>query len=339
MSNPLRVVFAGTPDFAAQALQAILAAGYQVCAVYTQPDRPSGRGRKLAKSAVKLLAEQQQLPVFQPQTLRDEAVQQALKDLQADVMVVVAYGLILPLTVLQAPRLGCINIHASLLPRWRGAAPIQRAIQAGDSETGITIIQMDEGLDTGAMLLRHPLAIAADETAGRLHDRLARLGGEAVVEALSGLQQGSLTAVPQDESQSCYAAKLEKAEARLDWSQSACQLERLCRAFNPWPVAFTEMEDGRRLRIWMAQAIIAADQADSGHLPGPDSPGMVLAVNQEGIDVATGDGVLRLLQLQLPGGRNQPVSDFVNAAPVRPGSVLGQGAAGLAPPDADKDLL
>jgi len=318
MNSALRIVFAGTPDFAAQALRAILEAQYQVCAVYTQPDRPAGRGRKLGKSPVKLLAEQQGIPVYQPQTLRDEVDQQDLRALKADIMVVVAYGLILPLAVLQTPRLGCINIHASLLPRWRGAAPIQRAIQAGDSETGITIIQMDEGLDTGAMLLRLPLPITDDETGGSLHDRLARLGGEAVVEALSGLQQGSLSAVPQDERQTCYAAKLDKAEARLNWHQSALELERLCRAFNPWPVTFTELEDGRRLRIWMAQAIGFQEQS-----PSQARPGLILAVSKDGIDVATGEGVLRLLELQLPGGRTQMVKDFVNAAPLKPGSVLG----------------
>jgi len=319
MNSTLKLIFAGTPDFAAEALQAILTAEHQVCAVYTQPDRPSGRGRKLGKSPVKLLAEQRDIPVFQPQTLRDEAAQEVLRDLQADVMVVVAYGLILPLAVLQAPRLGCINIHASLLPRWRGAAPIQRAIEAGDDETGITIIQMDEGLDTGAMLLQRSLAITEDETGGSLHDRLACMGGEVVVEALSGLEQGSLRSVSQDEAKTCYAKKLDKEEARLNWGLPAQQLERLCRAFNPWPVAFTELDDGRRLRIWMAQAMAGPD----GNEAAIARPGTVLAVSQQGIDVATGDGVLRLLQLQLPGGRSQPVSDFANAAPLKPGVILG----------------
>ena len=337
MNSSLRLVFAGTPDFAVQALQSVLAAGHQVCAVYTQPDRPAGRGRKLSKSPVKILAEQQHIPVFQPVTLRDPAEQQALRALQVDAMVVVAYGLILPLAVLETPRLGCINIHASLLPRWRGAAPIQRAIQAGDSETGITIIQMDEGLDTGAMLLRRPLAIRDDETGGSLHDRLARLGGEVVVEALTGLQQGSLTPVPQDDSQACYAAKLNKSEARLDWNLPAMQLERLCRAFNPWPVAYTELADGRRLRIWLAKAIVspegivATDPPDKGDPSGKclPLPGTVLAVSRDGIDVASGDGILRLIQMQLPGGRTLSANDFVNATPIRPGWLLGgKGGAG-----------
>jgi len=333
MNSSLRIIFAGTPEFAAQALQAVLSAGYQVCAVYTQPDRHAGRGRKLSKSPVKILAEQKNIKIYQPLTLRDEAEQETIRLLQADVMVVVAYGFDIAAAVLEAPRLGCINIHASLLPRWRGAAPIQRSIQAGDKESGITIIQMDEGLDTGAMLLRRPLLISDDETAGSLHDRLARLGGETVVEALEGLQLGSLTPVAQDEAQACYASKLQKSEARLDWQQSALQLERQCRAFNPWPVAFTELDDGRRLRVWSAQAIISA--GINGLNDQTPVAGTVLTVCREGIDVACGEGVLRLLQLQLPGGRKLPVSDFINAAPVRPGQVLGRHCLNRDSPDPD----
>jgi methionyl-tRNA formyltransferase len=321
MNSSLRILFAGTPEFAVEALKAILAAGYQVCAVYTQPDRPSGRGRKLCKSPVKVLAERENIIIHQPLTLRDAAEQQTIRSFQADIMVVVAYGLLLPAAVLEAPRLGCINIHASLLPRWRGAAPIQRAIQAGDKESGITIIQMDEGLDTGPMLLRRPLAIADDETGGSLHDRLARLGGETVVEALEGLQQGGLTPLAQDEDQACYASKLQKSEARLDWRQSAINLERQCRAFNPWPVTFTELDDGRKLRVWSAQAMTGSGFEDSDDPTEPEA-GTVLAVNREGIDIACGAGVLRLLELQLPGGRKLGVSDFVNAAPFRAGQVL-----------------
>jgi len=321
MNSSLRILFAGTPEFAVEALKAILAAGYQVCAVYTQPDRPSGRGRKLRKSPVKVLAEQENIIVHQPLTLRDAAEQQTVRSFQADIMVVVAYGLILPAAVLEAPRLGCINIHASLLPRWRGAAPIQRAIQAGDEESGITIIQMDEGLDTGPMLLRRCLPISDNETGGSLHDRLARLGGETVIEALEGLQQGRLTPLAQDEAQACYAPKLQKSEARLDWRLSAPQLERQCRAFNPWPVTFTELDDGRKLRVWSAQAMTWSCFEGAGGLTEPEA-GTVLAVSREGIDIACGEGVLRLLQLQLPGGRKLGVRDFVNAAPLRAGQVL-----------------
>lgn len=315
MTDAFRIIFAGTPDFAATALQALLDAGHDVCAVYTQPDRAAGRGRKVVKSPVKKLAEQQQLTVCQPQSLRDVEQQRILVEYAADIMVVVAYGLILPVPVLQAPRLGCVNIHASLLPRWRGAAPIQRAIQAGDQKTGITIIQMDEGVDTGPMLLARELAISAAETGGSLHDRLARLGGEAIVAALAGIRRGDLTAVAQDDSRASYAAKLHKAEAVLDWRQSAIQLERNCRAFNPWPVCFTALPDGRRLRVWSATALESKDHAVC--------PGVVLAVDKSGIDVAAGDGVLRLLQLQLPGGRMLPVQEFVNAAPIQVGDSLG----------------
>ena len=321
MNRSLRILFAGTPEFAVEALKAILAAGYQVCAVYTQPDRPSGRGRKLCKSPVKVLAEQENIIIHQPLTLRDAAEQEIIRSFQADIMVVVAYGLLLPAAVLEAPRLGCINIHASLLPRWRGAAPIQRAIQAGDKESGITIIKMDEGLDTGPMLLRRPLSIADDETGGSLHDRLARLGGETVVEALEGLQQGRLTPLAQDEDQACYASKLKKSEARLDWRQSATHLERQCRAFNPWPVTFTVLDDCRKMRVWSAQAMTGPGFEDNDDPTGPEA-GTVLAVNREGIDIACGEGVLRLLELQLPGGRKLGVSDFVNAAPLRAGQVL-----------------
>ena len=325
MSDAFRIIFAGTPDFAAQALTALLAAGHDICAVYTQPDRPAGRGRKLVNSPVKTLAEQMQIPVYQPESLRDAEQQRILATHAADLMVVVAYGLILPPAVLQIPRLGCVNIHASLLPRWRGAAPIQRALQAGDRKTGITIIQMDEGLDTGPMLLVRELPIADDETGGSLHDRLAHLGGETIVEALDGIRHGHLRPVAQNDSNACYAAKLHKAEAELDWHQAAIQLERNCRAFNPWPVAFTVLSDGRRLRIWSARAL--SQQAHDSR------PGTVMAVDRNGIDVATGDGLLRLLQIQLPGGRTMPVQDFINASPVHVGDRLG--SAIDIPTDAD----
>jgi len=315
VTDSFRIIFAGTPEFAARSLQALLAAGHDICAVYTQPDRPAGRGRKLVKSPVKILAEQQQIPVYQPESLRDVEQQRILAAHVADVMVVVAYGLILPPAVLQAPRLGCVNIHASLLPRWRGAAPIQRAIQAGDRKTGITIIQMDKGLDTGPMLLVRELTIADDETGGSLHDRLAVLGGETIVEALDGIRHERLTPVVQNDGEACYASKLQKTEAELDWRQAAIQLERNCRAFNPWPVAYTVLSDGRRLRVWSARALLQQTSASR--------PGTVLTVDRDGIDVATADGVLRLLQVQLPGGRSMPVQEFVNASPIDVGDSLG----------------
>lgn len=297
----------------------ILASEHQVCAVYTQPDRPAGRGQKLVKSPVKVLAELHELPVMQPLTLRDAGQLQVLKTFNADIMVVVAYGLLLPANILELPPLGCVNIHASLLPRWRGAAPIQRAIQAGDLQTGITIIQMDAGLDTGPMLMRSSLSVSDHETSASLHDRLAQLGGKTIVEALGGLSKGLLMATKQDESLSCYAKKINKEEARLDWNLTAIQLDRNCRAFNPWPVTFTELQDGRRLRVWKAQVAKSSVATDA-------IPGTILSVEHQGIDVATGDGVLRLLELQLPGGRAMTVQDFVNAPHIMPGDVLGQPA-------------
>lgn len=312
MASGLKIIFAGTPEFAAASLAALLDSEHELLAVYTQPDRPAGRGRKLTASPVKALALAHQLPVMQPVSLRDADVQQALADWNADVLVVVAYGLLLPRPVLSAPRLGCVNVHASLLPRWRGAAPIQRAILAGDRETGVTIMQMDEGLDTGAMLHIVRCSVAPTDTAETLHDRLAQLGAKALRDTLGRLAAGDVEAVPQDEARACYAAKLQKSEAQLDWQQSAQQLSRTVRAFNPWPVAFTPMGD-KTLRIWLAQA-----------LPGDTDaiPGTVLAESREGIDVATGDGILRVQQLQLPGGKVLTAEQFLNAHSLR-GSRLG----------------
>ncbi|HHI94042.1 MAG TPA: methionyl-tRNA formyltransferase [Gammaproteobacteria bacterium] len=303
MPQGLKVIFAGTPAFAASSLQALLDSGHEVLAVYTQPDRPAGRGRKLTASPVKVLAQRHGLPVLQPESLRDELVQQVLADWQADVLVVVAYGLILPEPVLVAPRLGCINVHASLLPRWRGAAPIQRAILAGDVQTGVTIMQMDAGLDTGDMLHKVVCPIENADTAETLHDKLAALGATALCHTLRLLADGAAVPEKQDDADANYAGKLQKAEAEIDWTQSAQVLSRTVRAFNPWPVAFTRVDD-KNLRIWFAGAVDAASDA---------TPGTVLAESREGIDVATGNGILRVHQLQLPGGKVLDAGQFLHA--------------------------
>jgi len=302
----MRVIFAGTPQFAATALAALLKE-HQVVAVLTQPDRPAGRGMHLAASPVKQLALQHGIPVLQPATLRTEQAQQEIASLAADVMVVAAYGLILPQAVLQLPRFGCLNIHASLLPRWRGAAPIQRAILAGDAETGITIMQMDVGLDTGDMLLRNACAIAEADTAETLHDRLAVIGADSILEALRLAQEGRLAPVKQDDAAATYAAKLLKGEAQIDWKQDAQQLERAVRAYNPFPVCHASL-NGVMIKIW--QATRAGQQG---------APGAVLAVDKQGITVACGKDALRLEVLQRPGGKAQPVAQFLQAIPVKAG--------------------
>jgi len=303
VAQGLKIIFAGTPIFAASSLQALLNSEHEVLAVYTQPDRPAGRGRKLTASPVKTLALEHDLPVLQPESLRDEQTQQALADWQADVLVVVAYGLILPKPVLVAPRLGCINVHASLLPRWRGAAPIQRAILAGDEQTGVTIMQMDVGLDTGDMLHKVVCFIENTDTAETLHNKLATLGATALCDTLELLSNGTAVPEKQNDADANYAEKLQKAEAQIDWTQSAQVLARTVHAFNPWPVAFTRVND-KNLRIWLAQAMDAASDA---------TPGTVLTESREGIDVATGDGVLRIHQLQLPGGKTLDARQFLNA--------------------------
>ena len=289
----LNIIFAGTPDFAAQHLQAILNSQHNVIAVYTQPDKPAGRGKKLQASPVKQLAEQNNIPVYQPKSLRKEEAQFELKALNADVMVVVAYGLILPKAVLDAPRLGCLNVHGSILPRWRGAAPIQRSIWAGDAQTGVTIMQMDEGLDTGDMLHKVYCDILPTETSTSLYNKLAELAPSALIDVLDNLENGKFIAEKQDDSQSNYAEKLSKEEAQLDWSLSAMQLERNIRAFNPWPIAYfsTEDKDGNAQTLKVYQAEV---------FPHQDKPaGTILSADKNGIQIATVDGVLNLLQLQV----------------------------------------
>lgn len=303
-STPLRLVFAGTPDFAVPSLAACLASGAEVVAVHTQPDRPAGRGRKLAASPVKQAALDAGIAVEQPQTLRDKAARARLAAYAPDLMIVVAYGLILPKSVLALPRLGCWNVHASLLPRWRGAAPIQRAILAGDTQTGVGLMQMEAGLDTGPVLLEVRTPIAPDDTGGSLHDRLAALGAGMLAEGLARVLRGeTLAARAQADDGVTYAHKLDKAEAQLDWTQPALALARKVRAFDPWPVAEARI-DGERLRIWSAEAIDAAVDA---------APGSLVATSREAIDVATGDGVLRIRQLQREGGKRVAVRDWLNA--------------------------
>jgi methionyl-tRNA formyltransferase len=297
----MNLVFAGTPEFAVPSLRALLASGHTVAAVYTQPDRPAGRGRKLRASPVKDLALAHGIPVEQPPTLRNAAHQATLAAYAPDLMVVVAYGLILPQTVLDLPPRGCVNVHASLLPRWRGAAPIQRAILAGDSETGVTLMRMEAGLDTGPMLAKASCPIAPADTAADLHDRLAGLGGGLLAANLDALLAGALVGETQDEAQATYAAKLDKAEAELDWTRPAAELLRRVNAFNPWPVAQSGFRS-QVLRIWRA-----------GVVPGRGRPGVVVSVGREGVDVACGADCLRLIEVQLPGGRRISAADFSNS--------------------------
>ena len=299
----MKIVFAGTPEFAVASLRAA-ARHHEVVAVYTQPDRPAGRGRGLAPSPVKLEAIARGVPVFQPESLKDEAAQHQLRDLQPDLMVVVAYGLILPKAVLAIPTHGCWNVHASLLPRWRGAAPIQRAIQAGDAETGVCLMQMEAGLDTGPVLLRQHTPIQPAELGGQLHDRLAELGAQVLADGLGLLRAGlKPVAQPQPAEGVTYAHKLDKAEARLDWSADAVSLERTVRAFNPWPIAEAHLA-GERVRIHGAVAL----QDNLGQ-----APGTLLAASRDGIDIACGQGALRLRVLQREGGKAITAADYLNA--------------------------
>lgn len=304
----LRLAFAGTPDFAAVSLRALLAGRHQVVAVLTQPDRRAGRGKKVAQSPVKQLALGHDLPVLQPDTLKDAPVQTHLRDLRLDALIVVAYGLIIPQAVLDLPRFGGINVHGSLLPRWRGAAPIQRALMAGDRESGTTIMSMDAGLDTGAMLLREALRVSEHETGGELHDRLATQGARLLMRVLNDLPGHLAGAEPQPEEGVTYAHKLSKDEARLDFRLPARGLICRVRAFNPWPVAWSEL-GGKAIRIW------AASEHWGGEQPGQDEPGRILTVSDEGVVVACGDGSLALTRLQLPGKRPMNVAELRRGHP------------------------
>jgi methionyl-tRNA formyltransferase len=304
----LRLVFAGTPDFAVPGLRACIASGAEVAAVYTQPDRPSGRGRRLTAGPVKQAALATGIPLEQPPSLKTAEAQQRLREYAPDLLVVIAYGLILPKAVLAIPRLGCWNVHASLLPRWRGAAPIQRAILAGDAETGVCLMRMEAGLDTGPVLLSARTPIAPDDTGGSLHDRLAALGTQVLADGLQRISRGeTLAATPQSNAGVTYAHKLEKAEAKLDFTRPAAELERKVRAFDPWPVAEAEIA-GERVRVWRALAV-----------PSPESrvpsPGQIVAASKRGIDIACAEGVLRVLKLQRAGGRVIHAADYLNARP------------------------
>lgn len=304
----LRLVFAGTPAFALPGLRACMDSGAEVVAVYTQPDRPAGRGRALALGPVKEAALEAGIPVEQPETLKDEAAQERLRDYAPDLLVVIAYGLILPKAVLAIPKLGCWNVHASLLPRWRGAAPIQRAILAGDAETGVCLMQMEKGLDTGPVLLSSRTPIEPQDTGGSLHDRLAGLGARVLAEGLRRLAAGErLIATAQSGEGVSYAHKLDKAEAKLDFHASAVELERKVRAFDPWPVAEAEIA-GERVRVWGAQS----RESEIGNRQSGE-PGAIIAASKHGIDLACGDGVLRILKLQRAGGRAISAADYLNA--------------------------
>ncbi|BEN42114.1 methionyl-tRNA formyltransferase [Serratia nevei] len=303
MSDSLRIIFAGTPDFAARHLDALLSSEHQIVGVFTQPDRPAGRGNKLTPSPVKVLAEQHQLPVFQPKSLRPEENQRLVAALHADVMVVVAYGLILPQAVLDMPRLGCINVHGSLLPRWRGAAPIQRSLWAGDSETGVTIMQMDVGLDTGDMMHKITCPIESSDTSASLYDKLAQLGPQGMLTTLRQMADGSATREVQDDALVTYAEKLSKEEARLDWNLSAAQLERCIRAFNPWPVSYFTI-DNQPVKVWQASVLAQSANAE---------PGTVVHADKHGIQVATADGTLNLIQLQPAGKKPMSAQDLLNS--------------------------
>lgn len=301
----LRVVFAGTPDFALPSLKALLIQGHDVCAIYTKPDSTSGRGLKLTPSPVKqfIQSHYDEIPILQPIGLKDVAVQEELRALNADVMVVIAYGFILPEKVISTPKYGCINVHASLLPRWRGAAPIQRALLAGDTVTGITIMQIDVGLDTGAILHQVSCDITDTTTTQELHDELAALGAQALLETLKKIEEGSLEPINQDNSAATYATKIAKEEAIINWQHHADEISRQVRAFNPWPGAHTLL-GGQILKVWEVEVLLEAHQKKVG---------TIIAVSEEGIDVAAQNSILRLITIQLAGGKAMPAKQFLNA--------------------------
>ncbi|PHM60887.1 bifunctional UDP-glucuronic acid decarboxylase/UDP-4-amino-4-deoxy-L-arabinose formyltransferase [Xenorhabdus stockiae] len=303
MSDSLRIIFAGTPDFAAHHLAALLKSQHKIVGVLTQPDKPAGRGKKLTPSPVKVLAEEHHVPVFQPKTLRTEESQQWVMEQQADIMVVVAYGLILPQAVLDMPPLGCLNVHGSLLPHWRGAAPIQRAIWAGDKETGVTIMQMDAGLDTGDMLLKATCPITNEDTTASLYDKLADIGSNALLNTLSLITSGNSQPESQNNILATYAEKLSKDEARMNWNLSAIQLERCVRAFNPWPISYF-LIDEQPIKVWEAHAT----DGKSNQIPGT-----ILHADKKGIQVATTDGILNITQLQPPGKKAMSAADLLNS--------------------------
>ena len=309
----MRIIFAGTPDFAAHNLKELLTTEHTICAIYTQPDRPAGRGRKLTTSAVKQVALDNNIPVEQPESFKQQSDKDTLIAYQADLIIVVAYGLILPQAILDAPALGCINIHASLLPRWRGAAPIQRAILAGDNKTGICIMQMESGLDTGPILTRVQCSINDDDTSQQLHDRLAQLGGEILLNSLPKLTTLQAHAENQHHELSTYAKKLQKTEANIDWKNTAKAIVRQVHAFNPWPIAQTQWKQ-KTFRVW------SAEETDTPHSA---TPGQVIKVDKKGIDIACGQGSLRLTEVQLAGKRAMPVKDFLNANVFSTGEHLG----------------
>ncbi|EPO2453727.1 methionyl-tRNA formyltransferase [Providencia rettgeri] len=303
MSEPLKIIFAGTPYFAAKHLAALLGTRHQIVGVLTRHDKPAGRGKKLTPSPVKVLAEENQLPVFQPISLRDSENQQWIKDQNADLMIVVAYGLILPQAVLDIPRLGCLNVHGSLLPRWRGAAPIQRSIWAGDTETGVTIMQMDAGLDTGDMLYKAICPISASDTSASLYDKLAITGPEALIHTVEMLSAGQCVGEKQDDSLANYAEKLSKEEARINWQDDAVHIERCIRAFNPWPMSYFMVEE-QLIKVWQAE--VFTDEHDK-------QPGTIISADKKGICIATGNGILNITQLQPPGKKAMSAQDILNS--------------------------
>ncbi len=311
-AQPLRVVFAGTPDFAAMHLKALLdnpGFPHEIVAIYSQPDRPAGRGKKLKPSPVKQLALDNNIPVFQPINFKNAADQHEFSNLQADLMIVVAYGLLLPSIILDAPKYGCINVHASLLPRWRGAAPIQRAVEAGDSETGVTIMQMDVGLDTGDMLMKAQCEISLNDTGGTIHDTLAKIGVPALIKTVDLIASNATKPIKQDDTRSCYAPKISKQDAILDWHRPADEIARKIRAFNPFPIAYTSLA-GERIKIWQATIVDLPLDSITGE---NTEPGTIIHANKKEIIVACGSGNLSLQHLQLPGGKAMNISALMNS--------------------------